>query len=77
MMCRVTQQQKTRSTMAGDDLAGTDGTANEAADNRDGNDTNDGSVTGELGDSVKDLGEGVGNAVEDVGDAARNAVDGR
>ena len=34
-------------------------------------------VSGELGNSVKDLGEGVGNAVEDVGDAVGNAAEGR
>ena len=34
-------------------------------------------VSGELGNSVKDLGEGVGNAVEDVGDAVGNATEGR
>lgn len=33
--------------------------------------------SGELGNSVKDLGEGVGNAVEDVGDAVGNATEGR
>ena len=38
---------------------------------------NDGTVSGELGNSVKDLGEGVGNAVEDVGDAVGNATEGR
>ena len=35
------------------------------------------SISGELGNSVKDLGEGVGNAVEDVGDAVGNAAEGR
>lgn len=35
------------------------------------------SVSGELGDSVKDLGDGVGDAVEDVGDAVDDAVNGR
>ena len=38
---------------------------------------NDGTVSGALGDGVKDLGDGVGDAVEDVGDAVENAVDGR
>ena len=38
---------------------------------------NDGTVSGELGNSVRDLGDGVGDAVEDVGDAVGNAVDGR
>ena len=28
---------------------------------------NDGTVSGELGDSVKDLRDGVGNAVDDIG----------
>ena len=40
-------------------------------------DRNDDTVSGELGNSVKDLGEGVGNAVEDVGDAVGNAAEGR
>lgn len=31
----------------------------------------------ELGDSVKDLGDGVGNAVDDIGNAVGNAVEGR
>ena len=38
---------------------------------------NDGTVSGELGDSVKDLGDGVGNAVDDIGNAVGNAVEGR
>ena len=41
------------------------------------NNNGDGTVSGELGNSVKDLGEGVGNAVEDVGDAVGNAAEGR
>ena len=36
-----------------------------------------GTVSGELGDSVKDLGDGVGNAVDDIGNAVGNAVEGR
>ena len=35
------------------------------------------SVSGELGDSVRDLGDGVGDAVEDVGEAVDDAVNGR
>ena len=44
----------------------------EETDNR----NNDGTVAGELGNGVKDLGDGVGDAVEDVGDAVGNALDG-
>ena len=40
------------------------------------NKNNDGTVAGELGNGVKDLGDGVGDAVEDVGDAVGNALDG-
>ena len=40
-------------------------------------DNNDDTVSGALGNGVKDLGDGVGDAVEDVGDAAGNAVEGR
>lgn len=36
----------------------------------------DGTVAGDLGNGVKDLGDGVGDAVEDVGDAVGNALDG-
>ena len=46
-------------------------------ENNDNTDNNDGTVSGELGNSVKDLGDGVGDAVEDVGDAVGNAVEGR
>lgn len=52
---------------------GTEGTG----DNGTGNKGNDGTVSGELGDSVKDLGDGVGNAVDDIGNAVGNAVEGR
>lgn len=48
-----------------------DGENNTAADN------NDGTVSGALGNGVRDLGEGVGDAVEDVGDAVGNAAEGR
>ena len=52
------------------------------------NTTEDGTVSGALGDGVEDLGdgvangvqdigEGVGDAVKDVGDAVGNAADGR
>lgn len=41
------------------------------------NKDDDGTVSGELGNSVKDIGDGVGNAIEDVGDAVDNAADGR
>ncbi len=41
------------------------------------NEQNDGTVSGELGDSVKDLGDGVGDAVDDIGKAAGNAVEGK
>ena len=44
----------------------------EETDNR----NNGGTVAGELGNGVKDLGDGVGDAVEDVGDAVGNALDG-
>lgn len=44
----------------------------EETDNR----NNNGTVAGELGNGVKDLGDGVGDAVEDVGDAVGNALDG-
>ena len=60
---------------------------NNAGDNNNANNTNttdtqpdtdnDGTVSGELGDSVKDLGDGVGNAVDDIGNAVGNAVEGR
>lgn len=48
-----------------------------AVDNNADTDANDGTVSGELGNGVKDLGNGVGDAVEDVGDAVGNAVEGR
>ena len=38
---------------------------------------NDGTVSGALGDGVKDLGDGIGDAVEDVGDAVGNAMEGQ
>ena len=50
---------------------------NNAADNNNGTDNNDDTVSGELGDSVRDLCDGVGDAVEDVGDAVGNAAEGR
>lgn len=40
------------------------------------NNTEDGSVTQDLGDGVRDIGDGVGNAVEDVGDAVGDVIDG-
>lgn len=73
-------------TVTGDDAMirdnGTDGNINEnpnVGNTVDGNSTNenDGTVSGALGDSVENLGEGVGEAVRDVGDAVGNAVDGR
>nr|WP_296158079.1 hypothetical protein [uncultured Blautia sp.] len=58
---------------------GTDTTVenNDNKDNTDNTDNNDGTVSGELGNGVKDLGDGIGDAVEDVGDAVGNAVEGR
>ncbi len=61
---------------------GTDGSINEnpnAGNTVDGNsiNENDGTVSGALGDSVENLGEGVGEAVRDVSDAVGNAVNGR
>lgn len=38
--------------------------------------TEDGTVAQDLGNGVRDLGDGVGNAVEDVGDAVGDVVDG-
>ena len=61
-------------TIAGDD---TDGSGDGTADENKNPDRNDDTISGELGNSVKDLGDGVGNAVEDLGDAADNAVEGR
>ena len=55
---------------------GNKGTAAPGAADADRNE-NDGTVSGELGDSVKDLGDGVGNAVDDIGNAVGNAVEGR
>ena len=55
---------------------GNNGTAAPGAADADRNE-NDGTVYGELGDSVKDLGDGVGNAVDDIGNAVGNAVEGR
>ena len=55
---------------------GNNGTAAPGAADADRNE-NDGTVSGELGDSVKDLGDGVGNAVDDIGNAVGNAVEGR
>ena len=46
-------------------------------DNNTATDNNDGTVSGALGNGVRDLGEGVGDAVEDVGDAVGNAAEGR
>ena len=40
-------------------------------------DNDNGTVSGALGNGVRDLGDGVGNAVEDVGDAIGNAAEGR
>ena len=40
-------------------------------------DRNDDTISGEIGNSVKDLGDGVGNAVKDMGDAVDNAAEGR
>jgi len=60
----------------GNDAAVTPGTEG-TGDNGTGNKGNDGTVSGELGDSVKDLGDGVGNAVDDIGNAVGNAVEGR
>lgn len=60
----------------GNDAAVTPGTEG-TGDNAAGNNGNDGTVSGELGDSVKDLGDGVGNAVDDIGNAVGNAVEGR
>ena len=45
--------------------------------NIDQNNNGDGTVSGELGNAVKDIGNGVGDAVEDTGDAVGNAVEGR
>lgn len=45
--------------------------------NIDQNNNGDGTVSGELGNAVKDIGDGVGDAVEDTGDAVGNAVEGR
>ena len=55
---------------------GNNGTAAPGAADADRNE-NDGTVSGELCDSVKDLGDGVGNAVDDIGNAVGNAVEGR
>ena len=55
---------------------GNNGTAAPGGADADRNE-NDGTVSGELGDSVKDLGDGVGNAVDDIGNAVGNAVEGR
>lgn len=55
---------------------GNNGTAAPGAADADRNE-NDGTVSGELGDSVKDLGDGVSNAVDDIGNAVGNAVEGR
>ena len=57
--------------------AGNDTDINPGDANVDRNNNGDGTVSGELGNSVRDLGEGVGNAVEDVGDAVGNAAEGR
>ena len=46
-------------------------------DNNTATDNNDGTVSGALGNGVRDLGEGVGDAVEDVGDAVGHAAEGR
>ena len=54
--------------MAGDAVNGDNNTAT---------DDKDGTVSGALGNGVRDLGEGVGDAVEDVGDAVGNAAEGR
>ena len=51
------------------------GDANSNADNNAAN-NDDNTVTGELGNSVEDLGTGVGNAVEDVGNAVGDMLDG-
>ena len=56
---------------------GTDGAEINTEEQKKEDSNNDGTVSGELGNSVKDLGEGVGNAVEDVGDAVGNATEGR
>ena len=58
-------------------MAGNDTDINPGDANVDRNNNGDGTVSGELGNSVRDLGEGVGNAVEDVGDAVGNAAEGR
>lgn len=57
-----------------DDPATEDGMLDKETDT---NNNGDGTVSGELGNSVKDIGDGVGNAVEDMGDAVKNAADGR
>ena len=52
-------------------------TENQQDGNIDQNNNGDGTVSGELGNAVKDIGNGVGDAVEDTGDAVGNAVEGR
>lgn len=57
---------------------------NSNANNTDGNNSNartgsqeNDTVSGELGNAVRDLGDGIGNVVEDTGDAIGNAAEGR
>mgnify|MGYP006934555075 CR=1 FL=1 len=63
--------------MAGGNITVTPGENRNTVTGVPGTDGNDGTVSGELGDSVKDLGDGVGNAVDDIGNAVGNAVEGR
>ena len=51
-----------------------DGTTDNTVD---GTTAGDGSVSQDLGDGVRAVGDGVGDAVEDVGDAVGDVVDGR
>ena len=53
-----------------------EGVADDATIDNVPNNTEDGSVTQDLGDGVRDIGDGVGNAVEDVGDAVGDVIDG-
>ena len=61
-------------TIAGDN---TDGSTEDTMDENKNTDRNDDTISGEIGNSVKDLGDGVGNAVKDMGDAVDNAAEGR
>ena len=55
---------------------GTEGVG--TTDNKtDGTTVEDGSVSQDLGDGVRAVGDGVGDAVEDVGNAVGDIVDGR